>query len=255
MADVPHDSDLLEEWDFFYQMADHLDLDLTFAMAFGFSRYQESPYVVMPVSRTHKPTIEDFYEAICANSRIPLEEVRRYPHGHVFHSEVIVEPREDGCDARLECGNKDMLQQLAEVFSQNYHAQQNTPDYPFRYIPRRHNNFMNSSGRSIDKLNGGRPWNPVWMHPDDMNSIGAVEGSMVRIATTHDSITAMAEADATLRPGVVAIAHAFGGLADEDDHYLELGANTGRLVRTDANFDPITGMPMMGNIPVAITPV
>ena len=255
VADVPHDSDLLEEWDFFYQMADHLDLDLTFAMAFGFSRYQESPYVVMPVSRTHKPTIEDFYEAICANSRIPLEEVRRYPHGHVFHSEVIVEPREDGCDARLECGNKDMLQQLAEVFSQNYHAQQNTPDYPFRYIPRRHNNFMNSSGRSIDKLNGGRPWNPVWMHPDDMNSIGAVEGSMVRIATTHDSITAMAEADATLRPGVVAIAHAFGGLADEDDHYLELGANTGRLVRTDANFDPITGMPMMGNIPVAITPV
>jgi hypothetical protein len=57
-----------------------------------------------------------------------------------------------------------------------------------------------------------------------------------------------------LRRGVVAIAHAFGGLADEDDHYLELGANTGRLVRTDEDYDPITGMPRMGNIPVAITP-
>ena len=147
-----------------------------------------------------------------------------------------------------------MLRQLAEVFMQDYRALQNTPDYPFRYIPRRHNNFMNSSGRSITKLNGGRPWNPVWMHPDDMSAVGVAEGSMVRIATSRDSITAMAETDATLRPGVVAIAHAFGGLADEEDNYLELGANTGRLVRTDADSDPITGMPRMGNIPVAITP-
>ena len=163
-----------------------------------------------------KPTIDDFYQAICANSRIPLEEVKRYPHGHIFDSDVIVEPREEGCDDRLDCGNADMLRQLAEVFMQDYRALQDTPDYPFRYIPRRHNNFMNSSGRSIGKLNGGRPWNPVWMHPDDMSEIGVAEGGMVRIATAHDSITAMAEADATLRPGVVAIAHAFGGLVDEE---------------------------------------
>jgi hypothetical protein len=77
---------------------------------------------------------------------------------------------------------------------------------------------------------------------------------MVRIATSHDSITAMTEADHTLRRGVVAIAHAFGGLVDEDDSYQELGANTGRLVRTDEDYDPITGMPRMGNIAVAITP-
>jgi anaerobic selenocysteine-containing dehydrogenase len=244
----------VEEWDFFYQVADHLDLELVFAVAFGFSRYQEAAYEIMPVSRREKPTIERFYEAICANSRIPLEEVKRYPHGHVFDSDVIVEPREEGCDDRLECGNVDMLAQLSEVFQQDYRALQNTPDFPFRYIPRRHNNFMNSSGRSIDKLNGGRPWNPVWIHPDDMREIGVSEGDMVRIATRHDSIAAMVEADPTLRPGVVAIAHAFGGLVDEENNYLELGANTGRLVRTDEDFDPITGMPRMGNIPVAITP-
>jgi hypothetical protein len=62
------------------------------------------------------------------------------------------------------------------------------------------------------------------------------------------------EGDDTLRPGVVAIAHAFGGLVEEDDRYEELGANTGRLVRTDEDYDPITGMPRMGNIPVAISP-
>ena len=254
VADVPHGSDLVEEWDFFYQMADHLDLDLTFALAFGFSRYQEAPYAVMPVSRADKPTMDDFYEAICANSRIPLEEVKRYPHGHVFDSEVIVQPREQGCDDRLECGNADMLAQLAEILAQDYRALQDTPDFPFRYIPRRLNNFMNSSGRSIDKLNGGRPWNPVWIHPDDIDDIGVSEGAMVRITSRHDSIAALVEADATLRRGVVAISHAFGGLVEEESRYLELGANTGRLVCADEDYDPITGMPRMGNIPVAITP-
>jgi len=76
---------------------------------------------------------------------------------------------------------------------------------------------------------------------------------MVNITTSHDGISAMVEADSTLRRGVVAIAHAFGGLVDDEDSYHELGANTGRLVRTEEDFDPITGMPRMGNIPVAIS--
>lgn len=253
VADVPHGSDLIEEWDFFYQMADHLDEELVFATAFGFSRYQEAPYVIMPISRSEKPDIDDFYEAICANSRIPFADVKQYPHGHVFDVEVRVEPREEGNDDRLDCGNADMLAQLDEVYAQDFRAMQNTPEFPYRYVPRRHNNFMNSSGRSIAKLNGGRPWNPAWIHPEDLASIGVADGDMVRIATAHDSIVAMAESDATLRRGVIAIAHAFGGLVDDDDQYLEMGANTGRLVRTDEDYDPITGMPRMGNIPVSIT--
>ena len=146
-----------------------------------------------------------------------------------------------------------MMVQLREVFGQDYRALQDTPDYPFRYIPRRHNNFMNSSGRSIARLNGNKPWNPVWMHPDDMLAVGVGEGDKVRVATAHDGIVAIVEGDDTLRRGVVAIAHAFGGLVDEDDRYAELGANTGRLVRADEDYCPITGMPRMGNIPVAIS--
>jgi anaerobic selenocysteine-containing dehydrogenase len=253
VADVPHGSDLVEDWEFFYNMANHLDLDLVFASAFGFSRYQEAPYEIMPLSRTKKPDIDELYRSICAHSRIPMDEVKQYPHGHIFDSNVFVQPRDTGCDDRLDCANEVMMAQLREVRAQDYRAQQDTPDYPFRYIPRRHNNFMNSSGRSIAKLNGNKPWNPVWMHPDDMRAVGISEGDRVRIATPHDGITAIVEGDDTLRPGVVAIAHAFGGLVEEDDRYDELGANTGRLVRTDEDYDPITGMPRMGNIPVAIS--
>lgn len=253
IADAPHGSDLIEEWDFFYQMADHLGHELYYACAFGFSKFQEAPYEVMAVSRTDKPSTDDFYETICANSRIPLEEVKRHPHGQIFDVEVLVAPRDADCDARLECGDATMLAELAEVYAQDYKAEQQNPDFPFRYIPRRQNNFMNSSGRSIAKLNGGKPWNPIYMHSRDISEVGVVEGDMVRISTQHDSIVAQVEADDTLRPGVVAIAHAFGGLVEEDGRYHELGANTGRLVLSDIDADPITGMPRMGNIPVAIS--
>ena len=255
VADVPHGSDLVEDWEFFYRMAGHLGLDLVYASAFGFSRFHEAPHEVLPLNHTETPTLETLYASICAHSRIPLEDVKQYPHGHIFDSDVRVQPRDPGCEDRLECGNAVMLEQLAEVFAQDYRAAQDTPDYPFRYIPRRHNNFMNSTGRSIAKLNGNKRFNPVWMHPDDMRKVGVSEGARVRIATVYDGIVATVEGDDTLRPGVVAIAHAFGGLVEEDDdRYEELGANTGRLVRADEDSDPITGMPRMGNIPVAITP-
>jgi anaerobic selenocysteine-containing dehydrogenase len=253
IADVPHGSDLVEEWEFFYQMADHLGLDLIFASAFGFSKYTEANYEVMPLSREHKPTMEDLYASICAHSRIPLAQVKQYPHGHIFDSEVRVADKDSDCEATLQCADAFMMAQLREVFAQDYHAMHNTPDYPFRYIPRRHNNFMNSSGRSISKLAGKNPWNPIWVHPQDMASLGINAGDSVRIATPHDAIFAVVEADDTLRRGVVAIAHAFGGLVEEDHLYKQLGSNTGRLARTDEDYDPITGMPRMGNIPVAIT--
>ncbi|MFT4520052.1 MAG: anaerobic selenocysteine-containing dehydrogenase [Halioglobus sp.] len=253
VADAPHGSDLIEEWDFFYRMANHLDLDLNFVSAFGFSRFQEAPYEMLQLSRTEKPNTDTLFETICAHSRIPLEEVKHFPHGNIFPADVKVEPKEPLCEDRLECGDGTMMEQLRDVFSEDYRAAQDTPDFPLRYIPRRHNNFMNSSGRAIKKLNGNKPWNPVWMHPSDMTAAGVSEGDRVRIATPHDSIVAKVESDETLRPGVVAISHAFGGLVDEDDRYDEIGANTGRLVRSDEDYDPITGMPRLGNIPVAIS--
>jgi anaerobic selenocysteine-containing dehydrogenase len=254
VADVPHRSDMLEEWDFFYRMANHLGLELTFATAFGFSKYQEAAFEIMQLSQEQKPTIEDLYANICAHSRIPLTEVKKYPHGHIFDSDVRVAEKDPDCTARLDCGNATMMGQLSEVFTQDYKAMQDTPDYPYRYVPRRHNNFMNSSGRSITKLAGRYSYNPIWIHSSDMADIGVAQGDSVRVATAHDYILAVVETDDSLRTGVVAIAHAFGGLVEEDHRYKELGSNTGRLVRSDVDYDPITGMPRMGNIPVAITP-
>lgn len=255
IVDPPHDADVVEEWEFFYQMAKHLDLELSYVAFFGTAKYVESPMELMLLDKNDKPTTEDIYDVICKNSRVPLDTVKQYPHGHVFDSEIFVAPKDTDCEAKLALANDFMMSQLTEVFTQDFRAQHDTPDYPFRYIPRRHNNFMNSAGRSIRKLTGDKPWNPVWMHPGDMEKLSIEDGDSVSLATAFDAIPAIVAADDSLRPGVVAMAHAFGGLVEEDHRYLELGSNTGRLLRTDEDYDPITGMPKMGNIPVAIRPM
>ena len=38
------------------------------------------------------------------------------------------------------------------------------------------------------------------------------------------------------------------------DEVRDRGSNVGRLVPTDVNYDPITGLPRQGNIPVRVTP-
>ena len=253
ISDPPHGSDVIEEWEFFYKMARHMDLELSYVAFFGTAKYVESPMALMQLNKNQQPTTEDIYKVICENSRIPLEDVQQYPHGHVFDSDVKVTAKERDCEDKLELANDFMMSQLAEVYEQDYIALHETPEFPFRYIPRRHNNFMNSAGRSIKKLTGDTPWNPVWMHPADMQELTIKTGDTVEIATQYDAIPAIVESDESLRRGVVAIAHAFGGLVEEDHRYKELGSNTGRLIRTEIDYDPITGMPRMGNIPVAIT--
>lgn len=252
IVEPPKGSDLIEDWELFYEMACRMDLELLYVVYYGFSKYMEAPPVLIPINAQHRPTTEELYEKMCETARIPLDEVKQYPNGHVWDVEEIVQPRDADCEARLMVGNETMMAELHEVAAEDFQALQNTPDYPFRLIPRRQNNFVNSSGRGLASLNRGQQWNPAYMHPEDLAQLQLKPGDEVSIATIDDAIPAIVEADDSIRRGLIAMSHAFGGLPDEDDRYRELGSNTGRLVRTDRDYDPITGMPRMGNIPVAV---
>ena len=48
--------------------------------------------------------------------------------------------------------------------------------------------------------------------------------------------------------------HGFGGQPEEDARHREIGSNTGRLMAADLEYDPISGMPRMGALPIAIEP-
>jgi anaerobic selenocysteine-containing dehydrogenase len=83
----------------------------------------------------------------------------------------------------------------------------------------------------------------VYMHPDAMSALGLQTGDLVTVASPHDSIPSVLEADDSLAVDVIAMHHAFGGLPGEDREVRDRGSNVGRLVPTDVDYDPITGMP------------
>ena len=249
----PEGSDLIEDWELFYEMAQQQGLALSVVGFYGWGAQIESPPIVTPLDMQRKPTTDELYEIFARGSRIPLAEVKRYPHGRVFEEvQAKVAPRDASCSARLQLAAPEMLRELAAVAAEDWRARIETPQFPLRLVPRRSNYFVNSSGRTQPSLTRGRPWNPAHAHPDDLAALGIADGDVVRIRSRHDEALAIAEADATLRRGVVAMTHAFGGNPNEREDPRELGTPLGRLLRCDDEFDPISGIPRMGALPIRI---
>ena len=232
-----------------------MDLELWFVNFFGGGggRFMESPPIVLQMNGETALTTEDLFAQMCATSRIPLDEVRKHPHGKIFDVDVVVAERDPDCSDKLDVGNIHMLAEVAAVRAEDFLSERSDSAFPFRLIPRRHQNFMNSSGTALAALNRGKPYNPVYMHPDTVNALGLESGDSVRVTSNHDSVPAVLEADDTLRRDVVAMHHAFGGMPAEDGNFREHGTNVGRLVPTDVDYDAITGLPRQGNIAVAVT--
>jgi anaerobic selenocysteine-containing dehydrogenase len=254
LVDPPAGSDLTEEWEFFLGLAKRMELELWFVNFFGSGggRFMESPPVVVNFNGATQTTTEELFAHMCSTSRIPLDEVASYPHGHVFDVEAVVQERDSDCTARLDVGNDHMLDELGETFAE-VSSGHDDAEHPFRLIPRRHGNFMNSSLTNLTTLNRGKPYNPAYMHPSAIARLGLQTGDLVTVTSPHDSIPSVLEADDTLRIDVIAMHHAFGGLPAEDGEVRDRGSNVGRLVATDVDYDPITGMPRQGNIPVRVT--
>ena len=85
-------AEVIEEWEFFYGLAQRLGLQLDIR---GRKLDMQS-----------KPTSEELIELLFVVSRIPLDEVKRYPNGHVFDDPpVLATPREEGWQTRLDVGS------------------------------------------------------------------------------------------------------------------------------------------------------
>lgn len=257
LVDPPAGSDLIEDWQLYYRVAQRLGLQLNMVNVFGrIGAHMEAPIEVVPLDMEHEPTTDEIYEIMCRGSHVPLDEVKRHPHGHVFEDllEQKIGPSDPGCTDRLDVGNADMLAELGEIRHSAATAGADN-DRPFLFVPRRENRVINSTGRTLPGLMRGRSYNPAFMHPDDLARLGVAAGDLVEIRSAYDAITGVAEADADLRPGVVSMSHGFGGIPGEDEDPRVDGANTNRLLRTDVEYDRYTGIPRMGALPVAVVPV
>jgi anaerobic selenocysteine-containing dehydrogenase len=120
-------------------------------------------------------------------------------------------------------------------------------------VCRRHVGVLNSSGLDLPRARA-KPYNPAYVHPDDLAAVGLAPGDLARVASPHGAVLAVVEADPTLRRGVVSMTHAYGDVAHGDTAVRQAGTNTSRLTVVDRDFDRITGMPRMSNLPVSLGP-
>lgn len=243
----PENSDLMESWQVYYRVAKALDLPLNY---FNFS-FVGGVTVAGPMDMRHEPATTDLYAQICEGSAVPLEEVKQHPHGAIFESaREWVKPSDPHCTAKLQLADPDMLAELAEVLAENPLSRRKTSaDYPFQLISRRMQNSTSSLPRPEGIIKTG--YNPLFMHPDDMEKLGVPDGGGVKIRSRFGAIEGFAEADETMRPGIVAMTFGFGRRPGNGGPRQD-GSNVNELLSWDDDPDPYHGMPRMSAVPVAV---
>jgi anaerobic selenocysteine-containing dehydrogenase len=248
LVDPPAGSDLIEDWELFYGIAQRLGKTLPVSSSFSWG--PQSADGPTPLDMRRKPSTEDLYELLCRGSRIPLATVRAAGRGAIYRDDsIVVAPRDPGWQGRLDVGNAYLLGELGEIAREapDRHAR-----FAYRLISRRLPDVYNSSGRDLPRLTRKWSYNPAFMHPRDLAREGLAAGDTVEIASGYERILGIVEPDPSLRAGVVSMAHAFGGSPGEESRVRELGSNTGALTPVDRDYDPISGIPVMSAIPVNV---
>jgi len=245
----PQGSDLREDWEFFYGLAQRMGLEL------------ELPAGVFPIPgiktpRTKldmqsKPSSEEMLDLVTKGSRIELERLRRDPGTVLFYDEepVFVEARDAGNAAKLQVGNALLLDDLLAFAAGDLYAR---AGYDYRLVSRRMANTFNSLGTDIDALTRRYGTNPAFVHPEDLASAGLARGDLVRVTSPHGEIEAVAWPDPDLRRGVVSMCHCWGAMPGEASDVRKAGINTGLLISVEEDCSRFSGIPLMSAIPVRL---
>lgn len=253
IVEPPAGSDVIDDREFFFRMAQRMGLQLDWINAYGSGQHMERPIAKMPLDMNRVPSVDELLEMFSTGSRIPLSDVKQHSHGKLYEElQVRVAPRDADCTAYLQLADPAMMQELAEARAQTDVAPLHD-EYPLRLVCRRANNFMNSTGQTLDVLNRGKPYNPAYMNPDDMRALGVVNGALVKVRSARGEVEAIAESDATLRPGVVSMTHGYGSIDGKENPWIT-GSPVSLLIGMD-EYDPITGIPRMSAIPIHVKPL
>jgi anaerobic selenocysteine-containing dehydrogenase len=181
------------------------------------------------------------------------DDLETHPAGRLYdHPSAIVQPARADADARFDVMPADVAGEVRELLASPI-LREPGPGAGFTHLlcTRRMNHVMNTQGMTMDGTLSRAPHNPAYLHPEDLAELGLAAGDEVAIASAHGRIEAVAAADATVRPGVVSIAHAWGGLPGRPGP----GVNVNRLIDATSELQAINAMPRMSAVPVTITKV
>jgi anaerobic selenocysteine-containing dehydrogenase len=245
IVEPPAGSEVVEDWEVFYGLAQRLSLSLVVTTTGGEK---------VPLDMQSAPTPDELVTMLARGSRVPLDEVKRHPHGAFFPADPpgVVAPKEPDWPGRLDVGNADMLRDLAG----HVPSPDNPADatYPFRLINRRMMHVVNSSYDARGAA-GHPKINPAFMSATDLAALDLVTGDEVEIESPHGTIRAIVALDGDMRDGTVSMMFGFGGPPGHDARVREIGSPVARLLSTTDFHDPYSGQPLMSNVPIRIRAV
>jgi anaerobic selenocysteine-containing dehydrogenase len=259
LVEPPPGSDLMEDWELFYYVARELGLELRLYL--GILRVPGDPpgrFVSLDMQKA--PTTDELFDILTEGSRVSLSEVRKHHAGRLYEDpNQVVLPRDPGCKVLLELGNETMMAQLDDAARQG--SLDGDDDFPFRLVSRRQPGTLNSLSRDQNYIVRERPHNPLFMHPEDMEELGIVAGSLVAITSRRATVHAVVSAADDLLRGVVSMSHGYGldleclaaGADPGEPQPYSMGNHTGALASGEFDYEePYTGIPRMSSIPVHV---
>lgn len=251
LMDPPPNSDLIEEWELYYGLAQRMGLQLSLHDNPTSQGVARMPRSSVDMDMENKPSSDEMLALLMRDSRIPFDTLKHNPP-QLYPEDIRVAPRDSDCNTRLNVGHPEMITNIKSLCDS---AKNDGDDFPFHMISRRMINAYNSAGHYIQKLHPKQTYNPAYMHPEDLAELGLSPGDEITIDSGHATIPGIVAADDSLRRGLISMSHGWGDSPEHDTKFRTIGSNTSRLSNGEKNFDPHSGMPVMSNIPVKITPL
>lgn len=236
----PKGSEVIEEWYFFWALAKRLGKTMTF-----------SGHVL---DMDKGPTNDELLAMRTQHPLAPLDEIKTHRSGKIYYeAQTTVLPPRAESTATFDVIPEDVSMELAELATEL--KANNGKQFTHLLSSRRMRDFYNTIGMFLPTTRKRNPFNPAYLNPEDLAADGLTSGDRIQITSDHAQISAIVQADPTLRRGVVSMAHAWGPLPGESMDTATHGASTNMLISTDRNVEPLNSMPRMSAIPVNIVRV
>ncbi len=243
-AVIQPENDFIEDWEFFVGLAKRLD----FSIELPGGTIDPGP----------KPIKFEVIKMLKPNTRVALEDIRAKGRGHVFDElDVRVEAPIPGTEGRLQLAPEGICEEIGEVYVETKDSIQCAKSgaaFTHLLICRRLGHVINSYGQTYPELREKGTTNYAYINEADLEQLGLSAGDLIEIESDHDAIIGVAKPTDEVKSGVISMSHSWGDTPDRGLDVLEFGVNTNRLIKTDKDFDPITGQARMSAIPVTVRP-
>ncbi|MGZ8831730.1 MAG: molybdopterin dinucleotide binding domain-containing protein, partial [Thermoanaerobaculia bacterium] len=157
-------------------------------------------------------------------------------------------------DRKINCAPAELLADIARFKSQ---IEKTLKSGSFSLIGRRHVRSNNSWMHNSHRLIKGKPRDQLLMHPDDLASLGIVDGQTVEVRARVGSVRIAVQASDTLMRGVVSLPHGFGhNRAGTRTGLAEQNAGVSYNDLTDASaVDAVSGNAALNGIAVEVVAI